>query len=91
MLEGGIRVPFAVQWTGRLPANVIYDDMVSSLDILATARCRRVALPTDRAYDGLNIVPFLGGRQPARPNALSRSSAAEAVFSRQKRHDVRPS
>ena len=29
-LEGGIRVPFVVQWTGRLPPNVVYDGLVSS-------------------------------------------------------------
>ena len=37
MLEGGIHVPFAVQWTGRLPGNNVYDKPVSSLDIVATA------------------------------------------------------
>lgn len=64
MLEGGVRVPFAVQWTGRLPGNVVYDDLVSSLDIVATATAAAgVALPTDRAYDGLNIVPYLAGEQ----------------------------
>jgi arylsulfatase A-like enzyme len=64
VLEGGIRVPFAVQWTGRLPASVIYDDLVSSLDIVPTAAAAAgVALPTDRGYDGLNIVPYLAGEQ----------------------------
>src|SRR5437016_1605864 len=62
VLEGGIRVPFAVQWTGRLPANVVYDDLVSSLDIVATAAAvSGISLPTDRVYDGLNIVPYLAG------------------------------
>ena len=64
VLEGGIRVPFAVQWTGRLPANVVYDDLVSSLDIVATAAAvAGISLPTDRVYDGLNIVPYLAGEQ----------------------------
>jgi arylsulfatase A-like enzyme len=71
MLEGGIRVPFAVQWTGRLPAHVVYDDPVSSLDIVATAAAAAgVALPTDRAYDGLNIVPYLAGEQISPPRTL---------------------
>jgi arylsulfatase A-like enzyme len=69
VLEGGIRVPFAVQWTERLPANVVYNDIVSSLDIVPTAAAAAgVVLPTDRGYDGLNIVPYLAGEQvsPAR-------------------------
>ena len=64
VLEGGIRVPFAVQWTGRLPAHVVYDDLVSSLDIVATAAAvAGVPLPADRVYDGLNIVPYLAGEE----------------------------
>ncbi len=64
VLEGGVRVPFAVQWTGRLPGHVVYDEMVSSLDIVATAAAAAgVTLPADRAYDGLNIVPYLAGEQ----------------------------
>jgi arylsulfatase A-like enzyme len=63
-LEGGIRVPFAVQWTGHLPANVIYNDLVSALDIVATsAAVAGVSLPGDRVYDGLNILPYLAGEQ----------------------------
>ena len=65
-LEGGIRVPFAVQWTGRLPANVVYDGLVSTLDIVPTAAAAAgVSLPADRVYDGLDIVPFLAGEQTA--------------------------
>jgi len=65
-LEGGFRIPFAVQWTGQLPANVVYKDIVSSLDIVPTAAAAAgVPLPTDRDYDGLNIVPYLSGQQIA--------------------------
>src|SRR5206468_2698237 len=64
VLEGGIRIPFAVQWTGRLPAHVIYDEPVSSLDIVATAAAvAGVSLPSDRVYDGLNVIPYLAGEQ----------------------------
>ena len=63
-LEGGIRVPFAVQWTGRLPANTVYNDLISSLDIVATAAAAAgVSLPADRVYDGLNVIPYLAGEQ----------------------------
>jgi arylsulfatase A-like enzyme len=37
ILEGGIRVPLAVQWTRRLPGRVVHGDPVSSLDFVATA------------------------------------------------------
>ena len=64
VLEGGIRVPFAVQWTGRLPANTVYNDLISSLDIVATAAAAAgVSLPADRVYDGLNMIPYLAGEQ----------------------------
>jgi arylsulfatase A-like enzyme len=64
VLEGGIRVPFAVQWTGRLPAQAIYNEPMSSLDIVATvAVAAGVALPADRVYDGLDIIPYLAGEQ----------------------------
>src|SRR4029079_19336362 len=64
VLEGGIRVPFAVQWTGRLPGHTVYDDPISSLDIVATAAAAAgVSLPTDRVYDGVNMIPYLAGEQ----------------------------
>jgi arylsulfatase A-like enzyme len=69
-LEGGIRVPFAIQWTGRLPANIIYNEPVSSLDIVPTsAAAAGIPLPTDRVYDGLNLIPYLSG-QPSPPRTL---------------------
>ena len=70
-LEGGIRVPFAVQWTGHLPANIVYDQPVSTLDIVTTAAAvAGVTLPTDRAYDGLNLIPYLSGQQTAPERTL---------------------
>ena len=70
-LEGGIRVPFAVQWTGRLPAHTVYDGMISSLDIVPTAAAvAGVSLPADRVYYGLNVLPYLAGQQTAPPRTL---------------------
>jgi arylsulfatase A-like enzyme len=64
VLEGGIHVPFAVQWPGRLLGHSVYAEPVSSLDIVATAAAAAgVQLPTDRVYDGLNIIPYLAGEQ----------------------------
>ena len=68
-LEGGFRVPFAMQWPARLKAGMIYDRPITSLDLFPTV----VALaggqmPKDRVYDGVNLLPFLSGRQKGRPH-----------------------
>jgi arylsulfatase A-like enzyme len=36
LTEGGIRVPFAMQWPGTIPAGMIYVKPIISLDIFAT-------------------------------------------------------
>ncbi len=69
VLEGGVRIPFALQWTAQLPPGGVYDEPVSSLDIVTTAaEVAGVPLPLDRIYDGIDILPYLRGTQasPAR-------------------------
>jgi arylsulfatase A-like enzyme len=67
--EGGIRVPFIVSWPGHVPAGRVDDRAVSSLDIFPTAvAAARAKLPTDRAYDGVDLMPFLTGGRPDTPN-----------------------
>jgi arylsulfatase A-like enzyme len=64
VFEGGIRVPFAIQWTGLLPAGTAYDEPVSALDIVPTAAAAAgVSLPRDRVYDGLNVMPYVARQQ----------------------------
>ncbi len=69
LYEGGIRVPFAVQWKGRLPAGKTYSHPVISLDIFATAAAAAgAALPRDHATDGVNLLPHLRGERPLPPH-----------------------
>lgn len=71
VLEGGIHVPFVVQWPGVIPAHVVYDPPVSSLDIVATAAAVTGSqLPNDRVYDGVNLIPYLTGSQVAPTRTL---------------------
>ncbi len=71
VLEGGIHVPFVVQWPAVLPAHVVYNQPVSSLDIVATAAAATGSqLPNDRVYDGLNLIPYLTGSQVSPPRTL---------------------
>lgn len=68
--EGGINVPFMVQWKGQLPAGRRFAQPVSSLDIFPTlAAVAGAALPADRIYDGVNLLPLLSGNA-AQPPAL---------------------
>jgi arylsulfatase A-like enzyme len=70
--EGGIRVPFLVQWKGRLPAGRSDDRPVIQLDILPTALAAAgVRLEPEWNLDGVNLLPYLTGEQDGAPhNAL---------------------
>lgn len=60
LLEGGIRIPFLVQWKGHLPAGGTYDQPVISLDILPTALAAAgLTAPPEARVDGVNLLPFL--------------------------------
>jgi arylsulfatase A-like enzyme len=67
--EGGIRVPFLVKWTGRLPAGATYAHPVVSLDIMATALAAAAAPPPKGApLDGVDLVPHLRGEATSPPH-----------------------
>lgn len=70
LYEGGIRVPFAVRWTGTLPAGIDYDFPVISLDIMGTiAAVAGAPIPEDRPLDGVNLIPHLTGVNPNPPHS----------------------
>ena len=59
--EGGHRVPFILNWKGKVPAGV-YDPMVSALDIYPT--CVKAAggsLKQPRPLDGVDLMPYVTG------------------------------
>jgi arylsulfatase A-like enzyme len=71
MFDGGIRVPFAVQWPARIAPHTLYNGIVSSLDIVPTvAAATGISLPADRIFDGLDIMPYLTGEQSAPDRTL---------------------
>jgi arylsulfatase A-like enzyme len=71
LYEGGIRVPFVVQWKRRLPKGQTFAPPVIALDIFATAAAAAgVQLPGDRIYDGVDLVPHLSGKNPDPPHDL---------------------
>ncbi len=69
LLEGGIRVPFMVQWKGRIPAGATYDQPVISLDILPTALAVAGVEPKPEwKLDGANLLPYLTGQKAGAPH-----------------------
>jgi arylsulfatase A-like enzyme len=68
MYEGGIRVPFMVQWPGRIPAGKTYDRPVISTDIFATIHeATGVPLPGKQA-ESVNLLPYLTGKNKDNPH-----------------------
>jgi arylsulfatase A-like enzyme len=81
--EGGIRVPFAMQWKGTIPADLTFEHPVISLDAAATALAAAgVTLggPT-RAVDGADLLPYLLGKitMPPHDSLYWRFGAQHAV------------
>lgn len=68
LAEGGMRVPFIMSWPGQLPAGKVYEPPVSTLDIASTA-VALAGLPHDDRLDGVNLMPFLTGKDVAAPHA----------------------
>lgn len=63
--EGGINVPWLLRFPGRVPAGAACAAPVSALDIFPTALgVAGLPLPDDRAYDGVDILPYLRGEAP---------------------------
>ena len=67
--EGGVRVPFAVQWKGKIPAGVVYEKPVIQLDILPTAiLAAGGTVESDWKLDGVDLMPFLSGKNDGAPH-----------------------
>ncbi len=68
-LEGGIRVPFLMKWTGKIAENTIYDFPVSTLDLLPTfMEAGGGDTDTIAELDGVNLMPYLLGENKERPH-----------------------
>jgi arylsulfatase A-like enzyme len=67
--EGGMRVPFAMQWPAVLPKGKVFDAPVIQLDLFATAMALAgVEQAPGQPLDGVNLIPFLTGTSEGRPH-----------------------
>lgn len=69
LLEGGIRVPFALQWKGTIPSGQTVDTPVSSLDLLPTA-LTSAGIPVPAHLEGANLLPLLARGEPLASRTL---------------------
>jgi arylsulfatase A-like enzyme len=67
--EGGIRVPFAIQWPKKIKPNTRYEKPIISLDIFATIASNiKESIETKNNLDGVNLIPFLNGTKNGAPH-----------------------
>jgi arylsulfatase A-like enzyme len=75
VMEGGIRTPCVLQWVGRIPAGQVVSDIVHEMDLFPTIAAAAGAdiVPKDRAFDGVNMLPFFEKK-------VARSPRESALF-----------
>ncbi len=70
LFEGGIRIPFIVQWKeGMLPRGTKYHRPVSSLDLLPTLLAVSDS-DIPESLPGTNLIPYLKGEEKADPSGV---------------------
>lgn len=72
LLEGGVRVPFIMQWKGKVQPGQVIDVPVISLDMIPTALA--VAGQNYKQYsylDGFNLLPLMTGEADLKSRSLT--------------------
>jgi len=67
--EGGVRVPFCMQWTGKIPPGRSFEWPIIQLDVHPTALAAAGA-KVERSWklDGVNLLPYVTGQNPKAPH-----------------------
>ncbi len=67
--EGGIRVPFTMQWPNKIKPGTIYNNPIIALDIFATvASAAKAEKYIKNEIDGVNLIPYLSGNKSGSPH-----------------------
>ncbi|MGE4489584.1 MAG: sulfatase-like hydrolase/transferase [Kiritimatiellales bacterium] len=67
VVEGGIRVPFAMRWTGVIPPGTVYNPMVHVFDIFTTSLAA-AGVERPENVDGVDLLPFVLGQANGAPH-----------------------
>ncbi len=67
--EGGIRMPFVMKWPGAIEPGQLYEEPVSTLDILPTvAAACGVSTAGTQPLDGVNLLPYIRQERQGAPH-----------------------
>jgi arylsulfatase A-like enzyme len=66
--EGGVNVPFMMQWKGTVPRHKSMEMMVSQLDIFATVCAVANINTSGLTLDGVNLMPYIKGARIDKPH-----------------------
>lgn len=67
--EGGMRVPLMMRWPARIEPKRVEQRMVSLMDVFPTTLIAAGGeLPSDRVYDGVDLMPYLSGQKAGLPH-----------------------
>ncbi|MGS0523893.1 sulfatase-like hydrolase/transferase [Zobellia nedashkovskayae] len=70
-LEGGIRVPFLMSWPGKLKPNTVYDNPISTLDLLPTfLNAAGGDVNAVEGLDGVDLIPYVQGKNNGKPHEV---------------------
>jgi arylsulfatase A-like enzyme len=70
-LEGGIRIPFCMQWKGKIKPGTTYENPIIQLDLLPTALAAAGAkIDPEWKLDGVDLMPYLTGANSAKPHEV---------------------
>lgn len=64
--EGGLRVPFLLQWPAKIEGGQVFEKPVISLDVFATVAALWPDPPSN--LDGVDLIPFLTGADESDPH-----------------------
>lgn len=68
LLEGGIHVPFIIHWPGTIPAGVVYDKPVSTLDLAPTFVELSGGDSNQAKFSGVNLMPYILSSKSTAPH-----------------------
>jgi arylsulfatase A-like enzyme len=69
--DGGIRVPLIIRWPSQIPQDSTFSKPVNLVDLYATlAAATGATIPNGRTLDGVDLLPFITGRNSAIPHGI---------------------